>query len=659
MPRSPGTDPGPGFPAGGGVFAAAVVLVVFAVYLASAPRTVVLEDDGLFLLTAWYAGVAHPPGYPLYTMLAALAAKVPFGTVAFRVHALTALCGALACGVMALWLARLLRDRVAAAAAALTFAFTPTFWSQAVVAEVYALNVLLWLLAGLLAWQEGQEGQEGAARPDRVRALGLVAGLGLANHWPLFVLGSLPLALLVPWRRWPGLALRMLPFTCLGLLPYAWLFVRGLAPIEVSTYGPVHSLADLWYYVSRAPYAVVDHDATAGWADKGAFSLALARDLVAQFSVAGAVLALLGLVASGRLLAARTVSALVLAALTGSVGLLLLLDFAWTPLKWTVFRVYPLIPYAAVAMFAGIGVHLVGRRIGRYWRPLLLGLPAALAAVHFGTIQRPNAEWSERFADHVLGLLEPGAVLLGASDVDHGVLGYHLLVEGRRPDVTPLSTHGILLPGRLFLPRTLSQAEQQARVRAFVDSTPRPVFHLDPLDHGHGVRSFGLVKRVERGLPSGVAVVELGPRALAHLDYLLAAGPFPDGFAAQQNATHVAMFAEALAWSLASDPGLADRPEVGTLLERLAARPLAAVVLAEVLAEHAPDGPLAGRADAFAAAAVAASGNGDPALAARGYAVRALLARAAGRSAEADAFTAAGRAAWPHPENPLAPAPGR
>ena len=38
----------------------------FALYLASTPRTVMLEDDGLFISAAAHvAGVPHPPGYPL------------------------------------------------------------------------------------------------------------------------------------------------------------------------------------------------------------------------------------------------------------------------------------------------------------------------------------------------------------------------------------------------------------------------------------------------------------------------------------------------------------------------------------------------------------------------------------------------------------------
>ncbi len=56
----------------------------------------------------------------------------------------------------------------AALFAALTFAVTPTFWSQATVAEVYTLNVALVaaILLGLVIW-----GQTGSRRALYLTAL--------------------------------------------------------------------------------------------------------------------------------------------------------------------------------------------------------------------------------------------------------------------------------------------------------------------------------------------------------------------------------------------------------------------------------------------------------------------------------------------------------
>ena len=52
-----------------------------------------LEDSGLFISVAHEPGIAHPPGYPLYIMLAHLFTWIPLGSIAERVHALSAIAG--------------------------------------------------------------------------------------------------------------------------------------------------------------------------------------------------------------------------------------------------------------------------------------------------------------------------------------------------------------------------------------------------------------------------------------------------------------------------------------------------------------------------------------------------------------------------------------
>ena len=56
-----------------------------------------LEDSGLFISVAHEPGIAHPPGYPLYTMLAHLFTWIPLGSIAERVHALSAIAGISSC----------------------------------------------------------------------------------------------------------------------------------------------------------------------------------------------------------------------------------------------------------------------------------------------------------------------------------------------------------------------------------------------------------------------------------------------------------------------------------------------------------------------------------------------------------------------------------
>src|SRR5437667_10023555 len=68
------------------LLAGAVAPALVALYALTAPRTVALEDDGLFILSSYFLGVEHPPGYPLFTLIGHLLTHLPFGSVAYRVH---------------------------------------------------------------------------------------------------------------------------------------------------------------------------------------------------------------------------------------------------------------------------------------------------------------------------------------------------------------------------------------------------------------------------------------------------------------------------------------------------------------------------------------------------------------------------------------------
>lgn len=98
--------------------------------------------------------LARRTGYPIYTWLGHLfVSVVPFGEVAYRTNLMSAVFGAAAVAMLFAVLRRLQVGRAFSAFGALVFGITTTFWSQAVITEVYTLNVLalsvvLWLLLG-------------------------------------------------------------------------------------------------------------------------------------------------------------------------------------------------------------------------------------------------------------------------------------------------------------------------------------------------------------------------------------------------------------------------------------------------------------------------------------------------------------------------------
>jgi hypothetical protein len=73
----------------------ATFVASFSLYAATCARTVTGEDSGELIAAAYELGVAHPPGYPTWCLLAKAATLVPIGEVAFRVALLSAFFGAL------------------------------------------------------------------------------------------------------------------------------------------------------------------------------------------------------------------------------------------------------------------------------------------------------------------------------------------------------------------------------------------------------------------------------------------------------------------------------------------------------------------------------------------------------------------------------------
>ena len=135
--------------AGAGCLAAAAIAAF--VYGLTLSPSVGAGDSGELILAAHSLGIPHPPGYPIWLLLARCADLVPWGTVALRVNALSALLAAAAAGLFYLLAARCGLGRLGRAAGTIVFAASTLVWDNAVQAEVYSLAAALFLLLAIAA----------------------------------------------------------------------------------------------------------------------------------------------------------------------------------------------------------------------------------------------------------------------------------------------------------------------------------------------------------------------------------------------------------------------------------------------------------------------------------------------------------------------------
>ena len=113
------------------------------VYFLTMPTTVGRADTFEFQVVAPQLGIAHPTGYPLYLLLGKLFTLIPMGSVAWRLNVGTAVFALSAATLLYLTGRKLLGHPLPALLGAIALGLTPTFWSQAIEAEVYSLHALI------------------------------------------------------------------------------------------------------------------------------------------------------------------------------------------------------------------------------------------------------------------------------------------------------------------------------------------------------------------------------------------------------------------------------------------------------------------------------------------------------------------------------------
>ncbi len=214
-------------------------------------------DTAEFQAVGPVLGIAHPTGYPTYTLLAWLASVVlqPFGDEAFRANLLSAILLAGAAGLLAVRVVQATRRWPLGVLAGVVFAVTPIAWRLSTRADAHALHAFLaaLILVLLAAWQQ-RSGREDVRAGRWLLAAAAAYGLALGNHALTLLLapGIAAYVLLVAprivWRQW-RLVLGCLAVVALTtLVVYAYLPLRSLMDPPLD-YADPESWEAFWYVV--------------------------------------------------------------------------------------------------------------------------------------------------------------------------------------------------------------------------------------------------------------------------------------------------------------------------------------------------------------------------------------------------------------------------
>jgi tetratricopeptide (TPR) repeat protein len=405
---------------------AALGLFAFLVYALGACRTIYVGDSGELVTAVYTLGIPHPSGYPLYVILGKLwTLLVPLGSVAFRMSLFSAAAAAAAIAVVHWTLRRLGLNPWAAVTAALLVAFGPSFWGEANVQRVYALNALFVALAAAVVFQWHR------TRDDRFLVLAaFVCGLGATNHT---VMGVLAVAIGVfgvatDWtvvRRGRTIAGAAAAFA-LGLLVYLYLPLRSRFDPPVDWSNPETASAVLRVVTRRDFW---ERRWLEGPADLVPITWDYLRSLGPELSWAGAALALVGVVAGARRRWPVLLPLLVMLANLAAVAL------HGSRSDIFIWHRYYIPSYIMAALLAGMGAHALLERLPRRARWALLAVPLVAMVLRYREFDRSRYRIADDFSRTLLASLPPGAHLTASDDNILFVLMYLRFVEGLRPDL--------------------------------------------------------------------------------------------------------------------------------------------------------------------------------------------------------------------------------
>jgi hypothetical protein len=463
------------------LWALATFAVVLVIYLFTLAPTTAFWDTSEYIAAAKVLGIPHPPGNPLFVILAHTFGLLPLAaSYAMRINLFAAVTSAAAAGLWFLvadrWLRGIVRQRWARYAAAfggvLVGATSWTVWNQSTVNEkVYTVSLLsialvMWLV---VRWGDDDPG------PHRDRWLVLIAyllALTSTNHL-MGVLAVPALVVYVLWTDWrvltrPPVLIGIVLAAIVGIsLNYLWL------PMRAAQYPPINEGEPIGFF-SQALKDVLNRvqygkppltERQAGFFSQLGnlwqyFTWQFARDWGRWSGVATAIFAVLGLSGLAALWKSDRRAGVAGVALLGtlSVGLVFYMNFKYGysqyPDQANLPREVRERDYFFVGSFAVYGA-FIACGLGALMQSIVDGLRdrgtaagrwaaaspvLALAVVpllgNHATASRAHETMARDFAYDMLNSVEPYGILITAGDNDTFPLWYAQEVEGIRPDVT-------------------------------------------------------------------------------------------------------------------------------------------------------------------------------------------------------------------------------
>ncbi|HEY8256236.1 MAG TPA: DUF2723 domain-containing protein [Gemmatimonadales bacterium] len=456
-------------------------VIVFLVYVATLAPTTAFWDTSEYIAAAKVLGIPHPPGNPLFTILAHAFGLIPLAaSYAVRINLFAAVTSASAAGLWFLvaerWLRGIVPNRWARYGAAfggvLVGATSWSVWNQSTVNEkVYTVSLLSIALVMWLVVRWGDD-DPGSHRDRWLILIAYVLALSSTNH--LMGLLAVPaLVVYVLWTDWrvltrPPVIVGIVIAALVGIsLNYLYLPIRAAQYPAINEGEPVgffsQALSDVLNRVQYGKPPLTDRQASffgqlANFWQY--YSWQYARDWGRFAGVATAIFTALGLSGLWSLWKSDRRAGIAAVALLGtlSLGLVFYMNFKY---GFSQYPDQPSLPrevrerdYFFIGSFSVFGA-FVALGLGGLMQGIVdalrdrgsaaarwaaaspvLALAFVPLAGNWVTASRAHETMARDFAWDMLQSIEPYGILITAGDNDTFPLWYAQEVEGVRRDVT-------------------------------------------------------------------------------------------------------------------------------------------------------------------------------------------------------------------------------
>ncbi|HTR80245.1 MAG TPA: DUF2723 domain-containing protein [Bacteroidota bacterium] len=249
-----------------------VFLVSLIVYIKTLSDTVVFWDVGEFIAATYLMQVPHPPGSPLFLIIAKVFAMLPTAhDPAVRVHLVSPFASALTAAFLYLSIVKLILlwrekpstvvDKIGiyggAAVGALSLTFSPTFWFNAEEAEVYGMSMLFVGMITYLALRWNERADE-KGNEKYILLISYLIGLSTGVHL-LSLLVIFPFMMIFYFRKYEFSLNSFVKFSAAAVIIFGIVYpgiikwLPGLLDGSVEINGQDYSN----FLIGILPYAII------------------------------------------------------------------------------------------------------------------------------------------------------------------------------------------------------------------------------------------------------------------------------------------------------------------------------------------------------------------------------------------------------------------